>query len=68
MVQGLSFLKVYPIPDRMKILLISSLLFACAVPGYRAQDQPVRIIVFGAHPDDCDNDRTLILFPMIKTR
>ena len=38
----------------MKILLIASLLFGCAAPGLQAQDKPVRIIVFGAHPDDCD--------------
>jgi LmbE family N-acetylglucosaminyl deacetylase len=38
----------------MKIILISALLFAGVALACRAQDQPVRIIVFGAHPDDCD--------------
>jgi len=38
----------------MKILLISALIFACTALVCQSQNKPVRIIVFGAHPDDCD--------------
>jgi LmbE family N-acetylglucosaminyl deacetylase len=38
----------------MKILLLSVILFASTAFVCNAQDQPLRIIVIGAHPDDCD--------------
>src|SRR5437879_1493419 len=37
-------------PRLAYLLTVASLL---ALPG-RAQNQPVRVIAFGAHPDDCD--------------
>src|SRR5687767_1143734 len=33
-------------------LLSAALLLACAVPAFA--DEPIRIICFGAHPDDCE--------------
>lgn len=39
----------------MKKRLLLSLLFIAAVLLCQAQDAQVRVIVFGAHPDDCDN-------------
>src|SRR2546430_17470531 len=38
-------------PQRFACLLAA--LSFLALPG-RAQNQPVRVIAFGAHPDDCD--------------
>jgi len=47
----------------MKKALLSFLILFMALHCY-AQDQPLNIIVFGAHPDDCDIDAggTAILF------
>lgn len=47
----------------MKKLFIS-LFLICLMSVTFAQDQPVNVIVFGAHPDDCDIDAggTAILF------
>ncbi|MCE5347677.1 MAG: PIG-L family deacetylase [Bacteroidales bacterium] len=36
-----------------KQLFILLFAFVCII-GSRAQDKPIRVIVFGAHPDDCD--------------
>jgi LmbE family N-acetylglucosaminyl deacetylase len=46
-----------------KILSILLLLFASAAITF-AQTEPIRVIVFGAHPDDCDSDAggTAILY------
>jgi len=48
----------------MKKLFISTLLLAGFFLFCRAQEAPLRIIVFGAHPDDCDETfgGTAILF------
>ncbi len=47
----------------MKILM-NMLLACCLTFAAVAQDQPIRIIMFGAHPDDCDlgGGGTAILF------
>ncbi len=47
----------------MKKILLSTILVVISVCVY-AQDQPVNVIVFGAHPDDCDSDAggTAIMF------
>ena len=39
----------------MKKRLLLSLLFIAAILLCQAQEAQVRVIVFGAHPDDCDN-------------
>ncbi len=39
----------------MKKLFIS-LFLICLMSATFAQDQPINVIVFGAHPDDCDSD------------
>jgi LmbE family N-acetylglucosaminyl deacetylase len=45
------------------ILLFSAFVFTLALPGH-SQNTPLRIIMIGAHPDDCDQDGggTAILF------
>src|SRR5688500_3642394 len=39
---------------RSCVFIASSSLLLCAAAAVAAQDQPLRIIAFGAHPDDCD--------------
>lgn len=39
----------------MKKLLLTCLLTAATIIACLAQENTVRVIVFGAHPDDCDN-------------
>ena len=39
---------------RTCVFLASSSLVLFAAAAVAAQDQPLRIIAFGAHPDDCD--------------
>src|SRR6267142_937052 len=46
----LSAILIYP---WAQLTLVLTLLFFSALPT-QAQSQPVRIIAFGAHPDDCD--------------
>ncbi len=41
-------------PGCRKVLLACS--FLAFVPGFSKADEPIRIIVFGAHPDDCELD------------
>lgn len=38
----------------MRNLYLCVLLFVCLCPPVVAQQAPLRILVFGAHPDDCD--------------
>ena len=47
----------------MRTLILSLLLLSTAA-AVQAQDKPINVIVFGAHPDDCDMDAggTAILF------
>jgi len=40
----------------MRNTIISGLLITCLVLGVSAQTDPIRIIMIGAHPDDCDQD------------
>jgi len=51
-------------PDPMKKHLFLALLLSCVIAACTAQEAPLRIIVFGAHPDDCDETfgGTAILF------
>src|SRR2546430_10390259 len=46
-----SFLNFVRCGPRLACILTAVSLFV--LPG-RAQNQPVRVIAFGAHPDDCD--------------
>jgi LmbE family N-acetylglucosaminyl deacetylase len=39
---------------RTCVLIATGSVFLFAASGVNAQDQPLRIIAFGAHPDDCD--------------
>ncbi len=40
----------------LPLLLVLAALWRRAPPRPSAADAPLRIIVFGAHPDDCDLD------------
>jgi LmbE family N-acetylglucosaminyl deacetylase len=45
-----------PPPTRPAVLAAALLGAALAAPAAPAQERPLRIIIFGAHPDDCDMD------------
>jgi hypothetical protein len=40
--------------SKSAVMSIACLLAMLLVPAVSAQNEPVRILAFGAHPDDCD--------------